>query len=236
MRKMEVMPGDEITKTISKAIRLAGHGDHVEFEFNGVTVRVAPDSTPELIHRDWHRGLKGYLGKNPIIGPFSRIDLTAAEVASDAAIEAENQRKSEIRRREIEKEDAAKTALLNEALSVAGPVELRDEAKWTEYVNANADPYGACCVRYAEKWARLMQTRIANGESIADFASETSHRADDEGITGFMYGAAALMLAECWKHGEELRRWHNKDTQIGTEGDEANETGGVLNPAMLMMD
>jgi hypothetical protein len=41
------------------------------------------------------------------------------------------------------------------------------------------------------------------------------------------------MLAKCWLHGEALRRWHNKDTQIGTEGDRANERGGVLNPAML---
>jgi len=30
-----------------------------------------------------------------------------------------------------------------------------------------------------------------------------------------------------------LRRWHNKENQIGTEGDKANESGGVLNPALL---
>ena len=41
------------------------------------------------------------------------------------------------------------------------------------------------------------------------------------------------MLAQCWVHGEALRRWHNRDTQIGTEGDKANESGGVLNPALL---
>lgn len=31
----------------------------------------------------------------------------------------------------------------------------------------------------------------------------------------------------------KLRRWHNKDIQLGTEGDAANESGGVLNPALL---
>ena len=41
------------------------------------------------------------------------------------------------------------------------------------------------------------------------------------------------MLAQCGVHGEALRRWHNRDTQIGTEGDKANESGGVLNPALL---
>ena len=48
-----------------------------------------------------------------------------------------------------------------------------------------------------------------------------------------MYGAAVFVLATCWEHGEELRRWHNVVTQIGTEGEEANKNGGVLNPALL---
>lgn len=54
-----------------------------------------------------------------------------------------------------------------------------------------------------------------------------------EGITGFMYGCAVSALAHFWAHGEALRRWHNLDTQIGTEGEKANESGGVLNPALL---
>jgi hypothetical protein len=71
-------------------------------------------------------------------------------------------------------------------------------------------------------------------ESFADMAKETSHEADDEGITGFMYGCAVSILVGCWIHGEKLRRWHNKDTQLGNEGDEANEKpGAVLNPALL---
>ena len=56
---------------------------------------------------------------------------------------------------------------------------------------------------------------------------------DDDGITVYMYGCAVSVLAKAWKHGEALRRWHNKETQIGTEGDRANESGGVLNPALL---
>ena len=62
-------------------------------------------------------------------------------------------------------------------------------------------------------------TRRPRRSTVACCAKEASHLADSEGITGFMYGCAVSMLAQCWKHGEELRRWHNKDTQIGTEGD-----------------
>jgi hypothetical protein len=44
------------------------------------------------------------------------------------------------------------------------------------------------------------------------------------------------VLASCWEHGEELRRWHNLKTQIRDEGEKANESGGVLNPALLNIE
>ena len=70
----------------------------------------------------------------------------------------------------------------------------------------------------------------------SDVANECSNEADTEGITGFMYGAAVSVLASCWEHGEELRRWHNLKTQIRDEGEKANESGGVLNPALLNIE
>ena len=78
-----------------------------------------------------------------------------------------------------------------------------------------------------------MQAKIDAGEPLESIADDCSHVADDEGITGFMYGAAVSMLAQCWIHGEQLRRWHNLKTQLGNEGERANESGGVLNPALL---
>lgn len=95
------------------------------------------------------------------------------------------------------------------------------------------DPYSAGVVTYAERWANLMEKAMDSGQQLEAVAKQTSHDADTDGITGFMYGCAVQSLAEFWIHGEALRRWHNKDTQIGTEGDEANESGGVLNPALI---
>lgn len=112
-------------------------------------------------------------------------------------------------------------------------MQFSDEANWSKFVEVNNDPYGAACVRYAKAWADQMETMMADGAPVEQCAKQASHDADTEGITGFMYGCAVSMLAQCWKHGEALRRWHNKDTQIGTEGDRANESGGVLNPALL---
>jgi len=116
------------------------------------------------------------------------------------------------------------------------PMQFKDSAAkegWEKGLAKNQDPYGNAVYRYASEWATLMEVRIAKGEKIKDFAEATSREADDEGITGFMYGCAVSMLASWWLHGEALRLWHNRKTQIGTEGDEANENGGVLNPAIL---
>ncbi len=112
-------------------------------------------------------------------------------------------------------------------------MQISDNEAWTKAVAINDDPYGSGVIRYAERWADLMEAAMAGGAALADIADSTSHEADTEGITGFMYGAAVATLSRCWVHGEELRRWHNLDTQLHDEGERANETGGVLNPAIL---
>ena len=112
-------------------------------------------------------------------------------------------------------------------------MKVKDEAGWKKANDSNTDPYGNACIRYAERWADLMEEKMVNGQAIADMAKETSHEADTDGITGFMYGCAVSVLAGAWEYGDELRRWHNLDTQIKDEGAKANESGGVLNPAIV---
>lgn len=107
---------------------------------------------------------------------------------------------------------------------------------WRKCVTNNSnDGYSFACVRYANRWAAMMESKIADGATVRDIAKDTSHEADTDGITGFMYGAAVSILSRAWKHGEELRRWHNLDTQIGIEGEKANDSGAVLNPAVLVL-
>lgn len=112
-------------------------------------------------------------------------------------------------------------------------IQVINQKLWNEWVANNTDPYGSGVVRFAQRWAELMQARIAQGDTLESIAKDTEREADTEGITGFMYGCAVSMLAGCWVHGEALRQWHNLDTQIRTEGERANESGDVLNPAML---
>lgn len=110
---------------------------------------------------------------------------------------------------------------------------LKDENTWHNACTNNQDPYGAAVIRFCEAWAILMEAEIKSGKTVAECACSTSRIANDEGITGFMYGCAVNILSKVWIHGEDLRRWHNKDIQLGDEGDRANEKGTVLNSAIL---
>jgi hypothetical protein len=105
------------------------------------------------------------------------------------------------------------------------------------YVKVNSDDfYSKAVVDYSIAWADMMEEQMSKGAKLMDIAEKTSHDADPKGrggITGFQYGCAVGGLAEFWEHGEELRQWHNLDTQIGHEGEEANKKGTVLNPAIL---
>lgn len=112
--------------------------------------------------------------------------------------------------------------------------EISDQEKWDSWVKNNSDSYGGGCIRYAARWASTMDKLIAAGSKLEDIVKATSHVADTEGITGFMYGCAVTMLADCWTHGEQLRKWSNLDQQLENEGELANESGDVLNPALLL--
>jgi len=112
-------------------------------------------------------------------------------------------------------------------------MQLKDAVGWEKAKAANTDAYGGRVISYAEDWANFMEREMAAGQTLEACAKATSREADTDGITGFMYGAAVSILAAVWQHGEALRRWHNLKTQLGTEGERANASGGVLNPALL---
>ncbi len=108
------------------------------------------------------------------------------------------------------------------------------EAEYAAYVEKNShDGYSKAVVDYAERWANLMEKAMGDGAKLEDVADSLSDSADTDGITGFMYGCAVSALSHFWEYGEQLRRWHNLKTQIHHEGEKANESGGVLNPALL---
>jgi hypothetical protein len=207
--KIEALPGYHINEVCENAVRKARELQCVvEFEFNEIIVIVSPSDTAEgaaqRFMAECQRRRDEY-EKSPAGIESARRTADAQKKADEAAAEG------------------------------IKPFSIKHgaESEWEKCVKNNSDPYGACTVRYAARWAHLMEKRMEAGEKIATIADQSSHDADLEGITGFMYGCAVSILAHAWKHGEALRLWHNLKTQIGKEGEKANETGGVLNPALL---
>ena len=130
-----------------------------------------------------------------------------------------------------------KEAVRNDAISVGESTELLfkdEEAKknWEQYVEVNSkDGYSYGVVTYAERWAKYMQHLMKkHNKNVAQIADNASHASDVEGITGFMYGCAVSVLSQCWKYGDELRRWHNK--KWGRE----DVVDGVVNPAVMTIE
>lgn len=211
MKKYEPMVGDSIQETCRVLVDMAnGSGEPASASFNEVEVVANPgDNASALVeqfHNECNRRHEEYV----------------------------NSPEYKKRQEQAKKKHDDHNRALNDALSGA-PKEMTvsDEDGWKKTLEANPDGYGRGVVSFAERWARLMEARIAKGDTVEACAKETCTLADNEGITGFMYGCAVSILSKVWAHGEQLRRWHNKDTQLGTEGDEANEKGGVLNPALL---
>lgn len=87
--------------------------------------------------------------------------------------------------------------------------EVKDQEQWETIRQLLLDPYGTCVIRYAARWANIMEEKIKKGARLEDIIEESSHEANIHGvITGHMYGTAAFILYLVWIHGEEVLRWH----------------------------
>ena len=87
---------------------------------------------------------------------------------------------------------------------------LKDKKLWKQQKKINSgDPYSKGVIDYAERWMKLMEKKLKQGNQLKDIWQDTSHKADTEGITGAMYGMATQLIAKVWEHGEELRVLHN---------------------------
>jgi hypothetical protein len=242
----EALIGSDITRTIAHCISLACEltdqknsspedvGDeqvHVQFEFNGVSVTVAPDSDPVLIRRDWQRSYMDWMPTKEAVGPYPAPVLTAEEIAYQEGVERQQEERRRQAKAEYEREKQEAKAVFDAEMVGASDLLFKDdEAKKNfEEGRANQDSdYGRACFDFARDWARLMQKRMTANATVADVAPDCESIIDGfYGITGFMYGMAVNILSQVWIHGDALRVWHNG--RYGVSEDKE----GVVNPAIL---
>jgi len=108
---------------------------------------------------------------------------------------------------------------------------ITDQEAWKSWVDNNKDGYGGACIKVAEKAMAILD----DGEPFDtdELISRANKESDAGGVTGFMAGCVAQMISVCHSRGEEFRQAWNVANQIHSEGNKANESGGVLNPALL---
>jgi hypothetical protein len=173
----------------------------VEYDFNGIMCLVDWDTNLEHLARDYKNAhLMGWktIGSK-CVSEYSKKTIKEMEEKREAS-----RIESEKRMTAYRAEEAVKRKDL-EAKLKGIKIELLDVDGWNKSLEANSkDGYGKACLDYAENWAKLMQYEVANGKTIAECESRTSHEADTDGITVFMQGCAVNVLRQCWIYGEEL--------------------------------
>jgi hypothetical protein len=219
--------------SIVEMIKLAKSGGYTaKQELNDVIITVNGDSIADYIFRDQVRAQKGYIFTQ--VGPYPYPSLSKSALQSDKRIQKLIDTRKKLQYSKFVKKQKQKVLEFNLILECCPPME-RDEEVWQKgLADQNNHPFGTDCYEYAEDWARLMQKGISDGKRLEDIAYEYSNIANiPYSITEAMYGISVSILSGCWIYGEALRKWHNTFTQIGNEGDIANEGNGVLNRASL---
>ncbi len=114
------------------------------------------------------------------------------------------------------------------------------ESNWNTNTDGKSSPMVTAVNRFAERWANLMEQRMAQRwvdascgilpwilrklraiwvgrSSVSDVAWAASDDADTEGISGNIFSFAVLALVENWVHGRELLEWQNSRFPWGHE-------------------
>lgn len=222
--KIETYAGDMFGDVALKAKAAAGSNKAiVEFEFNGVACLVSFKTNLKHLWRDYRNA---HLMEWKTIGPHCVQEYSTATLNEISSREEQQRQRQQKREAERQKKDEADRTQHERKISDI-EMEFSDKAAWDEWRAKNTDGYGNACFEYAEAWAKLMQKEMAEGSALESCAEKTSFELGFMGITGFMYGVAVNILSTCWKHGETLRKWHNK--KYGHDGT------GVVNPAVLTL-
>lgn len=117
-------------------------------------------------------------------------------------------------------------------------MKIRDPFTWRAWQDSNRDPdreYGRATLAFAERWADAMEAKIAEKKMIEAVANQCALDVAEDGMLGHQLGTAACVLAQVWEHGERLRKWFNREYGGGL-GEEANKSGGIINPALIAGD
>lgn len=225
--KLHTGGGDHFESVAKKAKQIAEERKLVvEFDFNDVTCLVDSNTVLDWLYSNY---CDAHIMEWKTIGPNCphEYDIdTQIELYSRKLQRAKDRKKAFKEMEKKDKSDKFKVDQLVKGLDLK--IIPGKEAEYLSYVAKNSnDGYSRGVVDYAEYWGKLMQIEILKGNAVAEVAEATQKHLSFIGIAGFMYGCAVSALAHFWVHGEELRKWHNKEYGV------KDDKGGVVNPAIF---
>lgn len=225
--KLDTGAGDSFSRVAEKAKAISENKNRiVEFEFNGVNCLVNKTTNLDWLYRDYSNS---WTMEWKTVGPICVEEYDTETKSILFGRRKADEEKQQERTKELEKRDAQQKEKADAIIDgVVLQIITGKEKEYEEYVAKNSvDGYSRGVVDYAEYWAKLMQVEIGKGNAIAEIAEDSQKHLSFLGITGFMYGCAVSALAHFWVHGEELRKWHNKEYGV------KEDNGGVVNPAIF---
>lgn len=182
MINIEAMAGQPIGKFAEKMIATAQEYNDIVFSrFNNVSLYASPNTKKEEI-------------------------LNYFDNEMNRAVE-EYRKSTKYKNREIEQKKRRECANieLDNALRLS-PIEpsVHDREVWDHWRSVNTDPYGNRIMEYASQWMRMMEGRMSQGQTIVSCMQDTARIADNDGISGYMYGAAVSIIKLVWIHKDEF--------------------------------
>lgn len=175
-----------------------------EVELNGVTVRIDASTHCFTLERDRLRAEDGCI-EGPV-GPRAKRVLSPEERAHDQAVRHENERQRILKEEAYEAELRRRQQVLDARLKTLPLMEVSDSRAVTRWYGKTHVSYNA--IRFAQRWARLMQGELAEGRDFPEMAQRSFYEAIGEvPLLGTEACDAARMLFECWVHGPKLKEW-----------------------------
>lgn len=225
--KLKIFAGSDINSVASEAKKIAKEkGLVVEFDFNEIKCLVSEKTVVDWLVRDY---MNAHIMEWKTVGHDCKMSYD-----NDTEIELRTRQLARAKRWKAEAEERQRKDSIEKAkidqLTKGVDIEIIEgkEKEYADYVaNNSKDGYSRGVIDYSEAWAKLMQVEISKGKTVKECAENTQEGLGYLGITGFMYGCAVQGLANFWKHGEELRKWHNKEYGVSEDKE------GVVNPAIL---
>lgn len=222
--KLDTSAGNNFSTVAEKAKQIATEKNvTVEFEFNGVTCLVDKNTNLDWLYRDYSNS---WTMEWKTVGANCQSEYTPqvqAEFEKRTKARAEKQAIEDAAYRAKEAKDKKEFETKVEGIEL----ELSDVEGWNKSREVNSDGYGGAALDYAEGWGKLMQIEIAKGKTVAECYDYSQKGLGFLGITGFQFGCAVSVLSQTWKHGEELRKVHNKKYGV------SEDKKGTVNPAIL---